>query len=61
LEMSHGKQLVSKEMKYPIFILGLFIMIGGGLAVQRLGLPLNAEVATVALGFILFFLGIVLE
>ncbi len=60
--MSHSqsKRLVSREMKYPIFILGLFIMIGGGLAVERLGLPLNAEVATVVIGFILFFLGIVI-
>ena len=58
---AHGKQLVPRNMKYPIFILGLFIMIGGGLVVQRLGLPLDAEVATVGLGFILFFLGIVIE
>jgi uncharacterized membrane protein YGL010W len=48
-------------MKYPIFILGLFVMIAGGLAVERLGLPLNAEVATMVVGFILFFLGIVIE
>jgi hypothetical protein len=48
-------------MKYPIFILGLFIMIGGGLATQHLGLPTSAIAATVTVGFILFFLGIVLE
>jgi hypothetical protein len=58
---AHGKQLVSRDLKYPIFILGLFLMIGGGLAVQRLGLPLDVEVATVAVGFILFFIGIVIE
>lgn len=58
--MSHTKHIVSREMKYPIFILGLFVMIVGGLAVQHLGLPVDATVATVTLGFILFFLGIVL-
>ena len=58
---AHGKRLVAREMKYPIFILGLFIMIGGGLATQHLGLPTSAIAATVTVGFILFFLGIVLE
>ena len=61
--MSHSKSkhLISREMKFPIFILGMFIIIGGGLTVQHLGLSVSIETATVVLGFILVFLGIVIE
>ncbi|MDG6907238.1 MAG: hypothetical protein JRN20_15800 [Nitrososphaerota archaeon] len=58
---SHGKQLIPRHLKFPIFILGLFIMIGGSLVIERLGLPVEAVAGTAALGFVLFFLGIVLE
>ena len=44
-----------------MFILGMFIIIAGGLAVQRLGLSVSVETATVVLGFVLVFLGIVIE
>ena len=59
--MSHEKGLVSRQLKFPIFILGLFIMIVGAVVVTHFGLPVDAIAATVALGFILFFLGIVLD
>lgn len=59
--MSHTKQLIPRQLKFPIFILGLFIMIGGSLVVEHFGLSVDAIAATVALGFVLFFLGIALE
>ena len=48
-------------MKYPIFLLGMFIIIAGGIAVQHLGAPVSTEAATVALGFVLVVLGLVIE
>lgn len=54
-------KLVARELKFPIFILGLFVMICGSLVVQHLGFPVSAIAATVGVGFILFFLGIVLD
>jgi len=48
-------------MKYPIFLLGMFIIIVGGIGVQHLGLPVSTEVATVALGFVLVVLGLLIE
>ena len=50
-----------REIKYPLFLIGLVIIIVGGLTVQHLALPLVADVATVVVGFVLLFLGIVLE
>jgi hypothetical protein len=61
MRLSHTKSLVSRQLKFPIFILGLFIMIVGAVTVTHFGLPVDAIAATVALGFILFFLGIVLD
>ena len=58
---NHSKHLVRREMKYPIFLLGMFIIIVGGIGVQHLGLPVSTEVATVALGFVLVVLGLLIE
>lgn len=57
----HSKHLIPRSAKYPMFFFGLLIMIGGGLAVPHLGMSENIEVATVAVGFILMVLGIILE
>jgi len=61
--MSHSqsRHLVRREMKYPIFLLGMFIIIAGGIGVQHLGVPVSTEAATVALGFVLVVLGLVIE
>lgn len=58
---SQKNRFVLREIKYPLFLLGLVIMIIGGLTVQHLALPLAAEVATEVVGFVLLFLGIILE
>jgi hypothetical protein len=50
-----------REVKYPLFLLGLFVIIVGGLGAQHFGLPLSVDVAIVVVGFVLLFLGIVLE
>lgn len=58
---SQKNRFALRELKYPLFLLGLVIMIVGGLTVQHLALPLAAEVATEVVGFVLLFLGIILE
>ncbi|MGI0092291.1 MAG: hypothetical protein ACREBS_11340 [Nitrososphaerales archaeon] len=57
----HGKHIIPRSAKYPMFFFGLLIIIAGGLAVPHLGMSETVEVATVVAGFILMFLGIVLE
>lgn len=58
---SETKHSSRREMKYPLFLLGLVVMIAGGLAVARYAYTLDAEVITIAVGFVLMFIGIVLE
>ncbi|MDG6997135.1 MAG: hypothetical protein JRN52_14535 [Nitrososphaerota archaeon] len=55
------KHYLPHAIKYPLFFLGLLVLIGGGVGVQMAGLPLMAEVSTAVVGFVLLFLGIVLE
>ncbi len=50
-----------RELKYPLFLLGLVAIIGGGIGAQHFALPLTVDVATVVVGFALLFLGITLE
>jgi hypothetical protein len=42
-------------------LLGLVVIIGGDLGATRIGLGLYQEVAISAVGFLIMFLGIVLE
>ncbi len=56
-----SRRAATKELKYPLFLIGLAVMICGGVGIEHYGLPLNALVGTVVVGFILMFLGIVLE
>ena len=58
---SFRKHYVPHSMKYALFFLGLLVLIGGGVGVQMANLPLNAEIGTAVAGFVLLFLGIVLE
>lgn len=58
---SETKSNSRREMKYPLFLLGLLVMIAGGLVVSRYAYSLDAEVATMAVGFALMFIGIVLD
>jgi len=47
--------------KYPLFLLGLVVIIGGDLGATKIGLGLYQEVAISAIGFLIMVLGIVLE
>jgi hypothetical protein len=57
----HGSRIIPRSFKYPLFFLGLLVMIGGGLASIGLSLPESTEVGVIAVGFILVMLGIILE
>ncbi|MDG7000046.1 MAG: hypothetical protein JRN15_13135 [Nitrososphaerota archaeon] len=58
---SETKHSSRRAMKYPLFILGLVVMIAGGLVVTRYAYSLDAEVITIAVGFVLMVAGILLE
>ena len=54
------KHLMPKELKYPLFFLGLLIIIVGGLTTIKLNMGLTASEAVAAVGFVLLLLSIVL-
>lgn len=58
---SETKHSSRRAMKYPLFLLGLIVMIAGGLVITRYAYNLDFEVAVMAVGFILMVIGIVLE
>ena len=45
------KRRIPKVARFPIFLLGLSIILAGGLAVNALGVGTYAEVATSVVGF----------
>ena len=55
------RNVIKRSLKYPLFFLGLLIIIGGEIGAVQLGLHLNAEIIIAVAGFIVFLLGIVLE
>jgi hypothetical protein len=55
------KNLIPRDFKYPLFFLGLFILVIGELSAYKLAMSLDTEVAVAVVGFLLLFLGIVLE
>ncbi len=57
----HGKRILPHDFKYPLFLVGLLIIVGGGLAGIKEGLAAYQDLAIAAVGFILMFLGIILE
>lgn len=58
---SEERHDAKRELKYPLFILGLIVMIAGGLVVARMAYSLEAEAVTIAVGFVLMLIGIVLD
>jgi len=58
---SHEKNIIPRSLKYPLFFLGLLVIIGGVLGAQQLKLPLDAEIAAAVAGSVILVLGIVLE
>jgi hypothetical protein len=57
----HGKRILPHDFKYPLFLLGLFIIVAGGLGGIKLGLGTNQDVAIAVVGFVIMALGIILE
>jgi hypothetical protein len=57
----HGKRILPHDFKYPLFFLGFLIIIAGGLGGIRLGLGIYEDVAIATVGFVILFLGIILE
>jgi hypothetical protein len=58
---NHGKRILPHDFKYPLFLLGLLVIIGSGIGAIKIGLGVYQEVAISAIGFLIMLLGIVLE
>jgi hypothetical protein len=54
-------RILPHRFKYPLFLLGLFVIIAGGVGGIKLGLGADEEVGLAAVGFLIMMLGIVLE
>jgi hypothetical protein len=55
------KNVIPRDFKYPLFFLGLFVLVVGELGAQQLNLSLEIRVVIAVVGFLLLMLGIVLE
>ena len=60
MEREH-KPVIPKAAKFPLFILGLAIMILGGLEGLSIKASASQETAIVAVGFVILILSIVLN
>jgi len=58
---NHGKRILPHDFKYPLFLLGLFVIVAGGVGGIKMGIDTNDEVAITVVGFVMMFLGIILE
>ncbi len=58
---NHGKRILPHDFKYPLFLLGLVVIIVGDIGATKVGLGLYQELAISAIGFLIMVLGIVLE
>jgi uncharacterized membrane protein len=59
--MIGSKQLMPKRLRYPIFLLGLVVILGGSIETYAIhaGTPIIA--AVVAVGFLLLFLSVAIR
>lgn len=57
----HGRRILPHDLKYPMFFLGLLVIIGGGLGGIKMGLGTFQDVGIAVVGFLIMLLGIVLE
>jgi len=55
------RNIVRRSVKYPLFFLGLLIIIVGEISAVKLGLSTSFETVIAVAGFVVFLLGIVLE
>ena len=56
-----GRHVMPKILKYPLFFLGLLIIIGGGLGTQMTHMPLVATEVAAIVGFIILVISIVVN
>jgi len=57
----HGKRILPHDFKYPLFLIGLLIIVGGGLAGIKEGFAVSQDLGIAAVGFVIMTLGIILE
>lgn len=57
----HGRRILPHDLKYPLFLVGLVIVIAGGVGGIKMGLSTNTDAAIAVVGFVVMFLGIILE
>ncbi len=60
MEKEH-KSVIPKVAKFPLFILGLAIMILGGLGGHTINVSASSEAAIVGIGFVVMILSIILS
>jgi len=58
---NHGKRILPHDLKYPLFLVGLAIIIFGGIGGVKVGLRTYEDVAIAVVGFVVMLLGIILE
>ncbi|MGI0079933.1 MAG: hypothetical protein ACRECH_09945 [Nitrososphaerales archaeon] len=59
--MKDRKNLMPSVARYPIFFLGLLIMIVGGLVAMQVGAPLSIEVVLASVGFVLVAISVAIR
>lgn len=55
------RNVIKRSLKYPLFFLGLLIIIAGEITAVQLKLQPAVEIIIAVAGFIVFLLGIILE
>ncbi len=56
-----AKHFLPKGARYPIFFLGLLVIIVGGIGTVQLNLPLISTVVAGAVGFLLLAISVILR
>lgn len=56
---THHKHYMPKMLKYPLFCIGLLILVFGELGANFMGLPVDSAVGVGAVGFIVLMISIV--
>jgi hypothetical protein len=49
------------DLKYPLFLIGLLIIVAGGVGGIQMGLSIDEDASIALAGFVVMFLGIILE
>ncbi len=59
--MEQKKNYMPAVLRYPIFFVGLLILIVGGVVALRLNAPLNTDVVLAVVGFILLAISVAIR